>query len=54
MNAGKQSFFRVLLRRILSSSVPVDGGYVFDLHGRWRYEARPVSQPLLGVAGTCL
>ncbi len=38
MNVGKHSFFRRLLAQILSSSIPVDGAYVFDLRGRWRYQ----------------
>jgi hypothetical protein len=40
VNAGKQSFFRKLVAQIFSSPVPVDGSYVFDLHGRWRYQPR--------------
>ena len=36
----RQSFLRVLLARVRTSTVPANGGYVFDLRGRWRYESR--------------
>ncbi len=45
MNAGKQSFFRKVLAQILSSSIPVDGAYVFDLRGRWRYQPQTGARP---------
>jgi hypothetical protein len=38
VSVRKQSFLKKLIARIVSSAVPVDGGYVFDLRGRWRYE----------------
>ncbi len=47
MSERKQSFFKAVLAQILSSASPVDGGYIFDLHGRWRYESRPPER------GTC-
>ncbi len=48
MDAVKPSFFRSLMRQMLSSPTAVKGGYAFDLHGRWRYhDSSPV--PLKSV-----
>ena len=41
MDAVKPSFFRSLMRQMLSSPTAVEGGYAFDLHGRWRYRDEP-------------
>ncbi len=41
MDATKPSFFRLLIRQILSSTAAAPGGYAFDLHGRWRYREPP-------------
>jgi hypothetical protein len=41
VDATKPSFFRVLIRQILSSAPAARGGYLFDLHGRWRYRDPP-------------
>ncbi len=40
MNVANPSFLRGLIARVFSRSVPADGGYVFNLRGRWRYEPR--------------
>ncbi len=55
MGERKQSFFRALLAQIFSSASPVDGGYIFDLHGRWRYDAPRVTSDRDGPPerGTC-
>ena len=54
MGERKQSFFRALLAQIVGSASPVDGGYIFDLHGRWRYDAprgntKPIERQPAGV-----
>ena len=41
MDATKTSFFRILLRQILSSPTAAAGGDLYDLHGRWRYGDPP-------------
>ncbi len=45
MNVGNPSFLKRLLSQLLSSCAAVDGTYVFDLHGRWRYQPRPTLHP---------
>jgi hypothetical protein len=40
VNVSRPSFLKVLANRVLNRVVPANGGYVFNLRGRWRYEAR--------------
>jgi hypothetical protein len=36
----KPSFLGALANRVLSRVVAANGGYIFNLRGRWRYESR--------------
>ncbi len=40
MNASKPTFLRALVNRVFIRNALATGGYVFNLRGRWRYEAR--------------
>ncbi len=39
MNVAKPSFLSGVIARVFSSTLSADGGYVFNLRGRWRYES---------------
>ena len=40
MNARKRPLWKAVLAQLASSAVPADGGYLFDLHARWRQQPR--------------
>jgi hypothetical protein len=41
VNTRNRPLWKAVLAQLASSAVPADGGYLFDLHGRWRQQPRP-------------